>query len=175
MIYTIGIDVGQKGVTTLLKDGRYQKHWNLTNYISKGRLDFSKLEGDLYNHFPVNTKVYLEHSWTQGNQGGTETIWRNYEDLFVLFRHCERFEVSPQTWQKYLGFNLTKEEKALKMSTKQKRELVKNKALNFAKRQEPKIDFNLYSAKTGNKLKGFNDGLSDAYCIAYYGFLQNNI
>jgi hypothetical protein len=83
--------------------------------------------------------------------------------------------VSPQTWQKYLGFNLTKEEKALKMSTKQKRELVKNKALNFAKRQEPKIDFNLYSAKTGNKLKGFNDGLSDAYCIAYYGFLQNNI
>jgi hypothetical protein len=60
MIYTIGIDVGQKGVTTLLKDGRYQKHWNLTNYISKGRLDFSKLEGDLYNHFPVNTKVYLE-------------------------------------------------------------------------------------------------------------------
>jgi len=172
-IYTLGVDPGITGAWCRLKNGKYINSGSFPINESGKYIDFNFLAHKISLSTAYNIKVFIEHPWTQGNQGGTETIWRNYQSVFLAtsFGNIST-EIRPQKWQEYLGLSITKEEKKLKLSTKEKRELVKNKAFNFAKTHGGDIDLNRYSKKTGKLLSGFNDGLTDAFCIAYYGYLQ---
>lgn len=169
MLYTIGIDPDVNGYFVILKEGKV--------------LDYDKLSADgKYIDFwllfeKVNTKlqkvkskpfVYIEKPFTPGRYGGVETTWRNYQKACDAFSRLHITEIRPTDWQKGIGISIPKD-----TPKKERRKALKQASFNFAKREFSKIDFNRYSIKTGKVLTGREQGLADALCIAYYGFLQN--
>jgi hypothetical protein len=174
--YIIGIDPGITGAWVLLKDGKYSLSGN-----------FPKKENGLINHsylsnFILNTllekevlhqpKIYIEKPFALSVNGGVETIWRNYQSVYLAFVFNEKYpvEIPPKEWQKILAFD--KIDKNIK--SKERKQLIKQRALDFARRQEPTINwYNI--GKKGQTLTTVNDGLVDAYCIAYAGYLLESL
>jgi len=174
--YTIGIDPGLTGAWVLLKNGRF--NFGTNHVVVDNQLDFQSASDCYCDWLEVTDckaitigQIYIEKPFTPAKQKGTEMTWRNYQTLYLAFSgYKEVIEISPKEWQKTLGFD--KIDKKIKGVERKK--MIKERALKFAKQQEPKINW-YRVGKKGQTLTTVNDGLVDAYCIAYAGFLLENL
>lgn len=158
--YIIGVDPGLNGGICLLKNNL------LVNCIKpvvvNGWISYLESIKNIKNLLKssgfVNENILLliEKPYILPKQHGNEKIWRNYQTLFLILESFGSvIEVRPQVWQKKLGFrkgvNTKKESIKLAMSL--------NKS--FVWKKKLKKGFS----------KNDDDGLTDAFCIAYYGSL----
>ena len=163
----IGIDPGTQGGICVLEDGKILNLCTIPFTEVKwgnGKRNHSVIDVDtLYNNIimrlPYFDMVYIEEQLPFGFRDsamGAFTIGYNYGTIINIIDSEFRYvEVLPKIWQcKILG------EKIPKGKTKEY-------ALDFAKKQWPDESF----LRT-DRCKKPHDGLIDAACIAYYGYLE---
>jgi hypothetical protein len=172
--YTIGIDPGVTGAWVLLENGKYFKSGKFPKR-EDGLIDHYTLYDEIIDRvikYIVTPPTYIEKPFALSVNGGVETIWRNYQSVYLAFSHkgVDPTEILPKEWQKILAFDKIDK----KIKGKERKQLIKQRALDFATRQEPKINwYNI--GKKDQTLTTVNDGLVDAYCIAYAGYLIESL
>lgn len=150
-MHYIGIDPGITGATVILDSfGCYVTGWN-------HRVENNMIKFDLL-YLPPTRKTVIEKPFTPGNQKGTETTWRNYQTLYLLYN--PDIEIRPLKWKKALGI-------PTKLTKKESIQFQMTKFCPVVDVNNKKIDWYAKTPK-GNKSSRLNDGLIDAYCIAYY-------
>lgn len=171
-LYTIGVDPGVTGAYVCLYNGKWLfggrfPTYKVTRQLKKGKRIMTLIGthdlGDqfIYNLIGHSVReqpiVYMETQHGRQKQGSQETIFRNYQALYDTMRLCNKDiqEVFPRTWQKALGIrtNHTKQD-----------------SLAFARRETGR-DFIIQKPRSQSD----DDGMADAFCIAYYAYIMNNI
>ena len=158
----IGIDPGQKGGVAILDSGRYIDAYPLPlQPAMDGRrekyIDSLSLHESLVSYSPTITCAYIEVQHVQGRQGGNLTIGANYGRLFAVLETLSipYKAVNPRDWQ---GRMLQKQMYLVGGDTKLA-------SIQYC------IDRGYPVPMTSNRKNARpHDGVSDALCIAAYGW-----
>lgn len=164
----VGIDPGKRGAMAFYcrRAGKLQDY-QLLPHNSEGKVDVIRLASWIISRGGLGVRVYVEQQSASRTARGfnvksTCTTFENLGRILATLDYCElNYQmVDPKKWMGHLLKDMDKD-------------LGKQRAINFV--QENFSDVDLIANKVrGAKGQGRvpHDGLADACCITYYGFLK---
>jgi len=177
--YIIGIDPGTQGAYCILFEGKILKCEKLptTQILGETWIDRESLAfsiADITNYATKGLEFIIERPWVSGKEQGAEKIWGNFMLLKLVVDNLfgDASFVRPLEWQKGLGIATNRVE-SKNLTAKERKERTKQNSIDFAVKNNPKQDFYRRTNVKKNVTGDVDNNLTDAFCIAYYGYLLN--
>jgi Holliday junction resolvasome RuvABC endonuclease subunit len=150
----MGIDPGKKGGIVLLSEGEtVPPSFSCAMPVNDLGIDVCRIQEILIEANPQI--IYIEKQFVRSGQAGGFAIGRNYgfiESVIVLCGFPYR-EIYAQSWTSYIKKQMNKKGK-----------YHKEVGLGFCSKKGFEVP-----TRSTRKNSPFNDGISDAFCIASYG------
>ena len=178
MEFVIGVDPGKDGAICLLGASKIKGNNQFTFWDNKELLEPELFLGSFLEDFTATiesstpTKLVIEKVHSLGNMsaksnfsfGGNVAIGKWCAEVLARAYEIPLVEVTPQKWQKEIGFpSLTKEEKA-GMDQNKRTKVQKQRAVEYAIQLYPEAEQYLFTER-GRML----DGRVDSLLIAHWG------